>query len=155
MMQAGMFVGAEAMQASVGAGVFTHFKREEDETMTSGKLDEELVRMREIADQIAPTALLLANEPFAATNEAEGSEIGRQVMHALVETGVRVFLVTHLYDLAHSLFREGHDHALFLRAERNPDGTRTFRVRPGEPLPTSFGEDSYRRIFGTEVEAAV
>jgi hypothetical protein len=39
------------------------------------------------------------------------------------------------------------DKALFLRAERLPDGRRTFRLVEGEPLPTSYGQDSYRRIF--------
>jgi hypothetical protein len=50
--------------------------------------------------------------------------------------------------LAHSLYRQEHDAALFLRAERRPDGQRTFRLVEGEPLPTSYGEDSYRRILG-------
>ncbi|EQD39430.1 hypothetical protein B1A_16855, partial [mine drainage metagenome] len=36
---------------------------------------------------------------------------------------------------------------LFLRAERLPDGTRTFKVVPGGPLATSFGEDLYQKIF--------
>ena len=45
MMQAGMFVAAESFTASVTAGVFTHFKREEDATMEKGKLEEELARM--------------------------------------------------------------------------------------------------------------
>ena len=45
-----MFVGAEAFQASVCAGVFTHYKREEDATMEGGKLDEELSRMSAIAE---------------------------------------------------------------------------------------------------------
>ena len=40
------------------------------------------------------------------------------------------------------------DAALFLRAERLADGRRTFRLVEGEPLPTSYGEDLYRRIFG-------
>lgn len=42
---------------------------------------------------------------------------------------------------------------MFLRAERTDDGQRTFRVTPGEPLPTSHGEDVYRRIFGTGLMA--
>ena len=147
MMQAGMFVTAEAYRASVANAVFTHFKREEDPTMTHGKLDEELHRMSEIADQITPTCLLLCNESFAATNEREGSEIAQQVIHAMIEAGVNVYVVTHLYDLADSLHRQVAG-ARFLRAERLPDGTRTFRVTPGAPLPTSHGTDSYRRIFG-------
>ena len=146
MLQAGMFVTAGSFRASVRGGVFTHFEREEDPSMTHGKLDEELSRMREIADAIAPTSLLLCNESFASTNEREGSEIARHVIRAMVEAGVAVGYVTHLYDLAESL--HGEPYAVFMRAERQPDGRRSFRVIPGEPLPTSYGHDSYRRVFG-------
>jgi hypothetical protein len=65
---------------------------------------------------------------------------------------VKVFYVTHLFDLAHGFYREQPETALFLRAERRPDGTRTFRVLRGEPLPTSYGPESYRRIFGAAPE---
>jgi DNA mismatch repair ATPase MutS len=148
MMQAGMFVAAEAFAANVRDRVFTHFKREEDATLTHGKLDEELARMSAIAEHMGSTSLLLCNESFASTNAREGSQIARGIVHAMVERGVKVFFVTHLYDLAHSLYAR-HDPAdLFLRAERRPDGARTFRVTPGIPEPTSYGEDSLRRIFG-------
>jgi DNA mismatch repair ATPase MutS len=152
MMQAGMFVGADAFSANTCAGVFTHFKREEDATMTRGKLEEELHRMSEIADTIQSTSLLLCNESFASTNEREGSEIGRQVVGAMTEADVKVFYVTHLFDLAHGFYEQQLAAALFLRAERRPDGQRTFRLLEGEPLPTSFGPESYRRIFGTAPE---
>lgn len=152
MMQAGLFVAADSFRANVCSGVFTHFKREEDASMTSGKLDEELARMSEVADAIRPFGFLLCNESFASTNEAEGSEIGRQVVRAMVDAGVKVFFVTHLFDLADSLHREQNATSLFLRAERKPDGTRTFRVLPAEPLPTSYGADSYRRIFGRSAD---
>ena len=72
MMQAGMFVPATAFRAGIATGVFTHFKREEDATMRSGKLDEEMARMSDIADHIRPGGLLLCNESFASTNEARG-----------------------------------------------------------------------------------
>ena len=144
MLQAGMFVGAESFAASLRTGVFTHFKREEDAGMESGKLDEELARMSRIADAIAAGGLLLCNESFSSTTELEGSEIGRQVIRAMTAAGIRVFLVTHLYDLAHGLHAEQRDTYRFLRADR----TRTFRLAPGEPLPTSFGADSYARVFG-------
>jgi DNA mismatch repair ATPase MutS len=147
MMQSGMFVGAQSLRATVSSGVFTHYKREEDVTMRAGKLDEELSRMSDIADRIAPGALLLCNESFASTNEREGSEIARQVIRAMVDKGVDVVFVTHMYDLAHGLHERALDTALFLRAERTPDGGRTFKLREGEPLPTSFGADSYRRVF--------
>ncbi|MGZ4434440.1 MAG: MutS-related protein, partial [Trebonia sp.] len=82
MMQSGMFVGAQSFRASLCAAVFTHYKREEDAAMHSGKLDEELARMSEIAGQITPRSILLCNESFASTNEREGSEIARQVVRA-------------------------------------------------------------------------
>ncbi|WP_240977948.1 hypothetical protein [Planctomonas sp. JC2975] len=76
MMQAGMFVPARSLSATIVSGVFTHFKREEDTALASGKFDEELARMRDIVGQIQPRALILFNESFAATNEREGAEVG-------------------------------------------------------------------------------
>jgi DNA mismatch repair ATPase MutS len=153
MMQAGMFASARSFRAATCTGVYTHYKREEDATMKSGKLDEELSRMSDIAGQITRHSILLCNESFASTNEREGSEIARQVTRAMLTRQVRVFFVTHMYDLAHSLHAQQPADALFLRAERQPDGQRTFRLTEGEPLPTSYGQDSYQRIFGTTESA--
>ncbi len=147
MMQSGLFVGAQSFRASVCTGVFTHYKREEDVAMQSGKLDEELRGMSAIADQIVPNSVLLCNESFASTNEREGSEIARQVIRAMLAKRIKVLFVTHMYDLSHSLQTQQLDTALFLRAERTPGGGRTFKVIEGEPLPTSYGQDSFRRIF--------
>jgi len=147
MMQCGMFVPAESFCANVCERLFTHFKRKEDATMKSGKLDEELSRMSEIVDQITPHSLVLFNESFAATNEREGSEIARQIIIALVEKRIKVFFVTHLYEFAHGYYDPKKENALFLRADRQTDGTRTFKVIEGEPLQTSYGEDVYKRIF--------
>jgi|GEM_PF-4862530 len=116
--------------------------------MESGKLDEELRRMSNLADTITPGAMILFNESFAATNEREGSTIARQVIDALVDSGMRVFFVTHLYDLAAHLYGD-HTPTLFLRAERGDTGARSFKLLPGEPLSTSFGADVYDRVFST------
>lgn len=148
MMQAGMFTGADAFRADLRDAVFTHFRREEDTAMVSGKFDEELARMSAIADHLTPGSLLLSNESFAATDEREGSEIARQVFRALRETGVKIVCVTHLYDLASSLHEQYGPDALFLRAERRPDGTRTFHLTEGPPQPTADGADLYRQIYG-------
>jgi DNA mismatch repair ATPase MutS len=147
MTQCGMFVAAKSFRASLCHGVFTHFKREEDAAMKSGKLDEEMARMSFIVDHLKPHALVLLNESFASTNEREGSEIARQITRALLDSKVKVIYVTHMFDLAHSFYAEHLSAALFLRAERLRDGERTFRLTEGEPLPTSFGEDIYRQIF--------
>lgn len=54
---------------------------------------------------------------------------------------------THLFDLSQGFYTEQSKKALFLRAGRHDDGGRTFRLTEGKPLPTSFGEDLYERIF--------
>lgn len=147
MLQCGMFVTADAFGSSLHTGLFTHYKREEDRSMRSGKFDEELVRMSAIADNIHRRALILFNESFAATHEREGAEIARQVTTALLDNGVTVFFVSHMYEFARSFLDD--DRALFLRADRDESGTRSFRLREAKPLPKSFGADLYRRIFQT------
>ena len=150
MMQCGMFVPAERFSANLCNLLFTHYKREEDATMTSGKFDEELNRMSDIVDKLTPNSMMLFNESFAATNEREGAEIARQIIHALLEKRIEVFFVTHLYELAHGFYDSKMKNALFLRAERKAGGGRTYKLIEGEPLQTSYGEDVYKKIFGTE-----
>ncbi|MHB8190779.1 MAG: MutS-related protein [Ferrimicrobium sp.] len=148
MMQCGMFVPAKSLSSSIAKGLLTHFQREEDAALVSGRLDEELRRMSAIADALRFGSLVLFNESFAATNEREGSEIARQVVRALMDSSVRVFYVTHLFDLAQSLHEEDADRILFLRAQRGLDGERSFKILPGAPLSTSHGDDLYRRVGG-------
>ena len=149
MMQCGMFVPAISFLASISSALYTHFKREEDSGMKSGKLDEELNRMDQIISRIVPGSLLLFNESFAATNEREGSEIARQIVNALLDKGFKVIYVTHLYEFAFSFYEKKMSNAIFLRADRQPDGSRSFRLSEGEPLQTSYGGDLYKEIFSS------
>ena len=150
MMQCGMFTPAESFCANICDGLFTHYKREEDVTMSSGKLDEELKRMSAIVDNVRANSLLLFNESFAATNEREGSEIAGQIISALLEKGIKICFVTHLYELAHGFYDRGMANAIFLRAERQDDGGRTYKLIQGVPLETSYGKDLYNSIFRTD-----
>jgi DNA mismatch repair ATPase MutS len=148
MMQCGMFVPAESFSSNICDGLFTHYRREEDTTMNSGKLDEELSRMSNIIDNITSNSMLLFNESFAATNEREGSEIAKQIVYALLEKSIKIVFVTHLYDFAHNIYNKNMVNTIFMRAERKNDGERTFKIIEGEPLETSYGEDLYKNIFG-------
>ncbi len=150
MMQCGMFVAATSYEANVGRGVFTHFKASEDPSMEQGKLDEELARMSELADGLSSNCLVLFNEPFASTNETEGSEIGLQVVRALRERNVKVAIVTHLFSLARALYSDWRERALFLEAERLTNGERTFQLREGRPCATSHANDLYWRVFADD-----
>ena len=148
MMQCGLFVTAQSYQANVDAGIFTHFIREEDPSMTSGRLDDELRRMSRIAGQLTPHCLALFNESFAGTNEQEGSEIGYQIVRALMDADVKVFFVSHRFSFADRFRRQHAPSTLFLRAERGSDGRRNYKLAVKDPLPTSYGEDLYYRLGG-------
>lgn len=63
-----------------------------------------------------------------------------------------VFFVTHLYEFAHGFYDQRMANALFLRAERQAGGVRTFRLIESQPLPTSYGADLYRQVFGLQKE---
>ncbi len=75
-------------------------------------------------------------------------------MTALLDEGVKVLFVTHMFDLADGFYRRRLDFALFVRAARGTEGARTFKLVEAEPLRTSYGEDSYRKIFGSSVDTA-
>lgn len=50
--------------------------------------------------------------------------------------------------MAGSIHDRGDDRVLFLRAQREPDGSRTYRLCEAAPLPTSYGEDLYWETYG-------
>lgn len=50
-------------------------------------------------------------------------------------------------DLAESIYHRRDGRSLFLRAQREHDGSRTYRLSEAAPLPTSYGEDLYRETF--------
>lgn len=148
MMRAGMFVAAEEFEAPVAPQVFTLFARGEDPALAHGRLEIELMRLSAIADAMRPFSLVLLNEAFSGTNEREGSEIGRQVVRALLELPAAVALVTHQFELADQLAREEGDRAVFLRASAPRGSGEDYRLVQGPPEPTSSGMDLYDRVGG-------
>lgn len=56
--------------------------------------------------------------------------------------------VTHLYEFAQGFLGNKTRHALFLRAKRQVNGGRTFKVIEFKPLEKGFCEGLYSEIFG-------
>ncbi len=147
MLQAGMFVGAKSLTLGLTENLYTHFDREEDTNMESGKLDDELKRLSLIVDNIKPGSTILLNESFQSTNEREGSTIGFEIIRALLDSNINIILVTHMFELAIDIKNDYDKDAIFMRAERNDDGSRTFKISENETLRTSFAMDLYNKIF--------
>ena len=147
MMQCGVFVPAAYYSANLCDNIFTHFTREEDDEMNSGKLDEELFRMNNIINNLTPNSLLLMNEPFATTTERDGSKIAADIVTALFEHNVKILFVTHLFEFADFMYVKNLEMAIYLRAERNKNGSRSFCIKEGKPQQTSYGEDLYNNVI--------
>ncbi len=145
MFQAGLFVPAKSFDSHINSSLFTHFKKEEDVNLESGKLDDELKRMDEIVKRVRPQALILQNESFASTNEQEGSEIATQILTAFKENSIETFYVTHMYTLAKAFIDS--QNVNYLVVEVDDNGKRTFKVKPGKPQSTSFGKDLFYKVF--------
>ncbi|WP_228391913.1 MutS-related protein [Gluconobacter aidae] len=155
MARCGSFVGAEFLTTAMVGGVFTHFKREEDRTLQSGKFDEELRRLDDLLTYVRDDSVVLFNESFSSTNEMEGSAVSFDVMDALMASGVRVFFVTHQYTFAHRVFLLRRDQTLFLRASGRKGRDCDFQLKPGEPRATSEAADLYQRVFGVALSPPI
>ncbi|MCH5265202.1 MAG: hypothetical protein J1F02_04835 [Lachnospiraceae bacterium] len=148
MMQAGLFVPADYFVSSLYDNILTHFTRREDSSMNSGRLVEEMKRMNRIVDMITSRSLLLFNESFSSTTEKEGGRIAESIIQAMYDSGVTVFMVTHLFAFANSMYEKKLEKMRFMSAERKADGTRTFKIIDHEPTETSYGLDLYAELIG-------
>jgi DNA mismatch repair ATPase MutS len=142
-----MFVPAKTYVNCLYTNILTHFTRREDQQLNSGRLEEEIIRMNHMIDMVDDRCMLLLNESFASTTEKEGSVIAGDIIRALYEAGVDVFMVTHLYAFARNTFEKHPKHALFLSAERREDGTRTYKMVETKPSHTSYGLDLYEELI--------
>lgn len=149
MMQSGMFVPATSYSSQVFKTISSHFRRGEDHELTKGKFEEEIQRMSNLVENLKPGSLLLCNESFSSTNEIEGSSIALETTRALVDSNLMVVYVTHLETFAQNLASMHSPQYLFLSAERDASGNRTFRIQEGIPQAHAFGEDVYAQVFGS------
>lgn len=148
MMQAGLFVPATFFESRLYDTIVTHFTRREDSSMNSGRMVEEMKRMNYIVDRISSHSLILMNESFSSTTEKEGSLIAESIIQAMYDSGVNVWMVTHLFAFAKGMYGKELGRARFLSAERKEDGTRTYKMIEREPKETSYGLDLYRELIG-------
>ena len=111
--------------------IFTHFEREEDISTLRGKLDDELVRVRDILDEATGDSLVVLNEIFASTTADDAVVLGTEVLNRIHDLGCLAVCVTFLDELASSS-----DAIASVVATVEPDdpSRRTFRVvrRPAD-----------------------
>jgi DNA mismatch repair protein MutS len=96
----GLLVPAERARLPLADEIYTHFEREEDAAALRGKLDDELLRLRQILEQASGDSVVILNEIFASTTLADAIVLGSEVLGQIAELGCLAVCVTFVDELA-------------------------------------------------------
>jgi DNA mismatch repair protein MutS len=116
--------GTEA-QLPLADGVFAHFGKEESIAELRGKLEDDLIRIRDILEHCTSRSIIVMNEIFTSTTIQDALFLSWNVLERVFEKGTRGVLVTFLDELAAAGPR-----TVSMVAEVDPrdPGVRTFKV---------------------------
>ncbi len=80
--------------------LFTHFERSEKVENLRGKLEDDLVRLRDILDRCTPQSLVILNEIFTSTSLQDAIFLGKKIMEKILALNLLCVWVTFVDEMA-------------------------------------------------------
>jgi DNA mismatch repair protein MutS2 len=130
--QSGVFVPARFGCMALTPGLVVSLIQETSADQAEGRLGTELLRIRDLFENLAPGAMVILDELCSGTNPSEGEEIFELVVNVLTRLRPQTFITTHFLAFAARLQEERRIADLrFLQVELGPGQEPTYRFVPG------------------------
>ncbi|MBX3275899.1 MAG: DNA mismatch repair protein [Sandaracinaceae bacterium] len=150
--QSGLFVPARHAALTRAPTMFVSLVEGAPADQKEGRLGTELLRVRELFEQLEPGAMVILDELCSGTNPSEGIAIFNMVVSLLPRLHPQVLVSTHFLDAARELEEAGAVERLeLLQVELDASDAPTYQFVPGV-APTSLAHSVASRLGVTHEE---
>ncbi len=96
----GCLIPAKKAEIFLQDNIYTHFEREEKIANLRSKLEDDLIRIKEILDHETSKSIVIINEIFSSTTLEDATKLSQKVIDKLLETDSFFIFVTFIDELS-------------------------------------------------------